>query len=179
VVPEMGWKTIEKPRAGWSVVPNLLDYEQARAAFSWEAARRELDGLPGARGLNIAHEAVDRHVTGPRRNHLALRWLGKRGEVRDFTYADLLQLTNRFANVIRHLGAAKGERVFALAGRIPELYISALGSLKNGNVFCPLFSAFGPEPIQQRIGIGDGRVLVTTVALYKRKVAELRASLPG
>ncbi len=178
-MPETSWKTIEKPRAGWRVVPNLLDYEQVRAAFSWEAARRELDGLPGARGLNIAHEAVDRHVTGPRRDHLALRWLGKRGEVRDFTYADLLQLTNRFANVIRRLGAAKGERVFALAGRIPELYISALGSLKNGNVFCPLFSAFGPEPIQQRIGIGDGRVLVTTVALYKRKVAELRASLPG
>ncbi len=175
----MSWKTIEKPRAGWRVIPNLLDYEQVRAAFSWEAARRELDGLPGARGLNIAHEAVDRHVTGPRRNHLALRWLGKRGDVRDFTYADLLQLTNRFANVIRRLGAAKGERVFVLAGRIPELYISALGSLKNGNVFCPLFSAFGPEPIQQRIGIGDGRVLVTTVALYKRKVAELRASLPG
>ena len=175
----MSWKTIEKPRAGWQVVPNLLDYEQVRAAFSWEAARRELDGLPGARGLNIAHEAVDRHGTGPRRNRLALRWLGKRGEVRDFTYADLLQLTNRFANVLRGLGVAKGERVFLLAGRIPELYISALGSLKNGNVFCPLFSAFGPEPIRQRIGIGDGRVLVTTVALYKRKVAELRASLPG
>ncbi len=178
-VLEMSWKTIEKPRGAWSVVPNLLDYEQVRAAFSWEAARRELDGLPGGRGLNIAYEAVDRHVTGPLRNHLALRWLGKRGDVRDFTYADLFQVTNRFANVLRSLGVAKGERVFLLAGRIPELYISALGSLKNGNVFCPLFSAFGPEPIRQRIGIGDGRVLVTTVPLYKRKVAELRASLPG
>ena len=66
-----------------------------------------------------------------------------------------------------------------MAGRIPELYISALGTLKTGGVFCPLFSAFGPEPIRQRIGIGDGRVLVTTTALYKRKVAELRSSLPG
>jgi acetyl-CoA synthetase len=71
----------------------------------------------------------------------------------------------------------KSERVFILSGRIPELYISALGTLKNGNVFCPLFSAFGPEPISQRIGIGDGRMLITTVALYKRKVAELRGSL--
>jgi acetyl-CoA synthetase len=173
------WKTIEKPRQGWAVVPNLLDYEQTRAGFSWEAARRALDGLPGGRGLNIAYEAVDRHAAGAHSHHLALRWLGKRGEVRDFTYEELRSLTNRFANVLKALGVGKSESVFLLAGRIPELYISALGTLKNGSVFCPLFSAFGPEPIRQRIGIGDGRVLVTTATLYKRKVAELRASLPG
>ena len=175
----MAWKTIEKPRGDWAVVPNLVDYERTRAEFSWDAARRELDGLPGGRGLNIAYEAVDRHAAGSRRDHLALRWLGKRGEVRDFTYADLCSLSNRFANVLKGLKVGKGERVFLLAGRIPELYISALGALKNGNVFCPLFSAFGPEPIHQRISIGDGRVLVTTAALYKRKVAELRSSLPN
>ncbi len=174
----MTWKTIEKPRRGWAVIPNLLDYEQSRAAFSWEDARRELDGLPGG-GLNIAYEAVDRHCLGPRGDRLALRWLGKRGEVRDFSYGDLRTLTNRFANVLGRLGIARGERVFLLAGRIPELYISALGTLKIGGVLCPLFSAFGPEPIRQRIGIGDGRVLVTTASFYKRKVADLRASLPG
>jgi acetyl-CoA synthetase len=66
-----------------------------------------------------------------------------------------------------------------LAGRIPELYITALGTLKNGSVFCPLFSAFGPEPIHQRLAIGEGDVLVTTEALYaRRKIGELRASLP-
>ena len=172
-------KIIEKPKRGWAVAPNLLDYEKVCAGFSWDVARRELDGLPGGRGLNIAHEAIDRHAAGALRDHLALRWIGKRGETRDFSYADLRALTNRFANVLRGLGLAKGERVFLLAGRVPELYISALGTLKNGNVFCPLFSAFGPEPIRQRIGIGDGRVLVTTAMLYKRKVADLRASLPG
>jgi acetyl-CoA synthetase len=175
----MTWKTIEKPQGGWAVVPNLLDYDKVRAGFSWEAARRELDGLPGGRGLNIAYEAVDRHAASALRDHLALRWLGKRGETRDFTYADLRGLTNRFANVLKRLGLSPGERVFMLTGRIPELYISALGTLKNRNVFCPLFSAFGPEPIHQRISIGDGRVLVTTTALYKRKIAELRAGLPG
>jgi acetyl-CoA synthetase len=100
----MNWRTIEKPRHGWAETPNLLDYQQTKSGFSWEAARRELDGLPGGRGLNIAHEAVDRHLAGPRRNQLALRWLGKRGEVRDFTYADLHSATNRFANVLRVLG---------------------------------------------------------------------------
>lgn len=78
----MAWKPIEKPRGDWAVVPNLVNYEQTRAAFSWETAWRTLDGLPGGRGLNIAHEAVDRHAAAARRAQLALRWLGKRGEVR-------------------------------------------------------------------------------------------------
>ncbi|MEW6296650.1 MAG: acetate--CoA ligase [Thermodesulfobacteriota bacterium] len=175
----MEWKTIEKPRQDWAVVPNLRDYAHTRATFSWEAARRYLDGLPGGRGLNIAHEAVDRHAQGPRHDHLALRWLGKRGELRDFTYSQLSRLTSRFANVLQSLGVRKGDRIFVLAGRVPELYISALGTLKNGSVFCLLFSAFGPEPIRQRLSIGDGKVLVTTAALYQRKVADLRAALPA
>jgi acetyl-CoA synthetase len=175
----MTWQTIAKPQTGWAVTPNLVDYEKIRAAFSWEEARRTLEGLPNGQGLNIAHEAVDRHAAGPRREHLALRWIGKRNEVRDFTYADLQRRTNRFANVLKKLGVGKGDRVFLLAGRIPELYISALGALKNRSVFCPLFSAFGPEPIRQRLSIGDGRVLVTTPMLYKRKVADLRTALPN
>lgn len=175
----MAWQAIEKPPQDWTFVPNLVDYEQTRAAFSWQGAQHELDGLPDRQGLNIAHEALDRHAAGARRDHLALRWLGKRDEVRDFTYADLSILTNRFANVLKKLGVGKGERVFLLAGRIPELYSSALGALKNGNVFCPLFSAFGPEPIRQRLSLGDGKVLVTTEALYKRKVAALRDALPN
>jgi acetyl-CoA synthetase len=81
---------------------------------------------------------------------------------------------------LRGLGVGKGDRVFVLAGRIPELYITALGSLKNRSVFCPLFSAFGPEPIHQRLAIGEGSVLVTTEALYnRRKIGEVRASLPN
>jgi acetyl-CoA synthetase len=65
-------------------------------------------------------------------------------------------------NMLRELGTGKGDRVFALAGRIPELYTSALGTLKNTSV-----SAFGPEPIFQRLHRGDAKVLVTTAQLYK------------
>ena len=68
--------------------------------------------------------------------------------------------------------------MFALAGRVPELYVAALGTLKYGGVFCPMFSAFGPEPIRTRMTIGQARVLVTTEALYRRKVAALREQLP-
>jgi acetyl-CoA synthetase len=139
------WPTIVKPATNRTVAPNLDDYARVRAAFSWAGARAELDGLPAGRGLNIAYEAVDRHAAGGRGDHLALRWLGKSGEVRDHTYARLRELTNRFANVLRGLGGGPGERVYALAGRIPELYVTALGTLKSRSVFCPLFSAFGPE----------------------------------
>ena len=170
---------IKKNPNGFKVAPNLSDYARTCSEFTWDKAQRDISRLPDG-GLNIAYECVDRHALGARRNQLALRWLSKSGEARDITYGALRRLTNRFANVLRDLGIGKGDRVFALAGRIPELYTAALGTLKNGSVFCPLFSAFGPEPIQQRLAIGEGDVLVTTEALYnRRKIAELRSSLPN
>ncbi len=158
--------------------PNMADYEEARARFSWAAARAELAGLPGG-ALNIAHEAVDRHLGEGLGQKTALRVLGRRGGARELTYAQLARETDRFAGVLDALGVRRGERVFVLAGRIPELYVAALGTLKRGSVFSPLFSAFGPEPIEQRLSLGDGRALVTTPALYGRKVAQLRERLPG
>jgi acetyl-CoA synthetase len=176
--PAVTWEPIRKSAQQEGVSPNLRDYVSARAAFSWDAARAQLDGLPGGRGLNIAYEAVDRHLAHGRGGHLALRWLGKQGQVLDCTYGRLAELTGRFANVLRSLGVGAGDRVYVLAGRIPELYVAALGTLKNRSVFCPMFSAFGPEPIQVRMASGQARVLVTTESLYRRKVAGLRATLP-
>jgi acetyl-CoA synthetase len=174
VIPEVIGKASRLGR----VTPNLADYAAASSTFSWERARRELDGLPGDAGLNIAHEAVDRHAAGARAEHLALRWLGKGGAVRDFTYRDLAAETSRFANVLAALGVQRGERVFVLAERIPELYIAVLGALKQRCVVSPLFSAFGPEPIYTRLALGAGSVLVTTPGLYQKKVAVLRERLP-
>jgi len=161
-----------------AVAPTLADYEAARRSFSWAGARGELDGLPGGAGLNIAHEAVDRHAAGPRADVLALRWLGRDGGRRDFTYAELSRLSNRFANALRELGVRPGDRIVSLLGRVPELQVAALGTWKLGAVFCPLFSAFGPEPIRTRLEKSRARVLVTTPALYQRKVAQSRAALP-
>lgn len=175
----MPWQPIIKNAAEKGVEPNLQNYDQACRAFSWSDARKELAGLPNAKGLNIAHEAVDRHAIGTHANHLAIRWLGKNGAVRDFSYSQLSKQTNRFANVLKKLGVTKGDRVFALAGRLPELYIAALGTFKNRSVFCPLFSAFGPEPIKARMNIGGARVLVTTETLYQRKVSKIRHELPA
>jgi acetyl-CoA synthetase len=172
-------ETIEKPLDRGQSPPVLDDYARVCASFRWGDARQALDGLPGGRGLNIAYEAVDRHVEHGRGEAVALRWIAKSGAVHDFSYCRLMAASNAFANLLESLGVKAGERVFVLSERIPELYVAALGTLKHKNVFCPMFSAFGPEPIHSRMSIGDARVLVTTERLYRRKVAELRARLPG
>ena len=172
------YERIIKPRQVPGSRANLADYDEVRRAFTWDHARALLDGLPNGRGLNIAHEAIDRHADGSRADRHALRWLGRNGALRTFTYRELKAATNRFANALRSLGMREGDGVFVLAGRIPELYIAVLGALKAKCVVTPLFSAFGPEPIATRLEIGAGRVLVTTDALYRRKVAGIRAQLP-
>ena len=173
----MGWEPIRK-RPEDRVGANLVDYDECARTFSWTDARALLDGLPGG-GLNIAHEAVDRHVKAGRGDKLALRWISRDNTIRDFSYSALGAAVNRFANVVNQNGIGKGERIFSLLGRVPELYMAALGTFKNGSVFSPLFSAFGPEPIKARMTIGDARALVTTEAFYRRKIEAWRKELPG
>ena len=160
---------IRKDLAALRVAPN--------APMNWAQARQALDGLPGG-GLNIAHEAVDRHARGPRAAKTALRWLAAAGGRRDISYAELARLSSRFANVLRQCGVAKGDVVFVLCGRIPELYAAVLGGLKCGAAVSPLFSAFGPEPLKTRINLGRGKVLVTTESLFERKVKKVAGEMP-
>lgn len=170
----MPWETIGKTARERH---NLRDYDEARASFSWEQARAALDGLPGG-GINIGHEAVDRHVAA-RGDQLALRVIAKDGGVlRDLTYRQLAAETNRFANALAALGVQAGDRLFTLATSVPELYVAVLGALKHRVVVSPLFSAFGPEPIASRMNLGSAKVLVTTDRLYKKKVAPIRDQIP-
>ncbi len=158
--------------------PNLQDYDDLYASFSWENERRHLNGLTDNQGINIAFEAIERHAGDHLRNTVALRWIRKDNSVQDFTYTDLHKLTSKFANVLEKLGVQKGERVFSFTGRIPELYITALGTLKKTAVYCPLFSVFGPEPVWQRLSKGDAKVLVTTLTQYEKKIKQLLERLP-
>ena len=169
---------IHKAAADLRVVPNLKDYTATRASFSWAQVRDELAVAPGG-GLNIGQLAVDRHACGSAGGRSAFRFLPREGGAHDLSYAELARQSNRFANVLRSLGVGKGDRLFVLAGRIPELYVAVLGALKNGSVVSPLFSAFGPEPIATRIRIGECKVLVTTAELYERKLAKMRDALPS
>ena len=168
---------IRKTAADLRLPPNFSNYQGERQVFAWDRVRAELSGLPGG-GVNICHEAVERHARGDLRDKTAFRFLARGVAARDVSFGELSVLTRRFANVLAGLGVGRGERVFVLAGRIPELYVAVLGSLRHGAVVSPLFSAFGPEPIATRVNLGAGRVLVTTDALYQRKVAAWREKMP-
>ncbi|MGE0357770.1 MAG: acetate--CoA ligase [Burkholderiales bacterium] len=160
---------IRKKAASLRLAPN--------APLGWDAARRALDGLPGG-GLNIAWEALERHARGPLAAHVAIRWHPVAGDPRAITYRELSESSSRFANVLRLRGVRKGDAVFVLCGRIPELYAAVLGGLKLGAAVSPLFAAFGPEPIATRVNLGRGKVLVTTEALNRRKVAKIAVPMP-
>jgi acetyl-CoA synthetase len=159
-----------------SDVPHhVADYNSFRQNFSWDRIAAEI-GKAG--DLNMARIAIDRHVEAGRGDTTAIRWLGVDNSKIDISYAELQQQTNRFANALASLGVARGEKVFALSGRLPGLYVSALGTLRHGAVFSSLFSAFGPDPIATRMTIGKAKVLVTTADLYETKVAGIRDRLP-
>ena len=147
------------------------------SADLWRDARTLIDGLDGK--FNIAHEALDRHVNQGHGDQIALRWSGKDGSQQDITYGDLRDMSARFANVLAAHGLHPGDSLFSLAGRVPELYAGALGTLRAGMVFTPLFSAFGPDPIRTRMEIGQANVLLTTASIYRRKIAPWRDQIPS
>jgi acetyl-CoA synthetase len=163
---------------GDQLTPEASAGAVAERAQPWRDARLKLDGLPGGHGLNIAYEAVDRHVLHGRGGHPALRCIDLDGSVQECTYQQLYVSTNEFASALDSLGVRRGDAVFTLLGRGLETYVVALGTLKHGSVLSPLFAAFGPEPIRQRLTLGHGRVLVTTAELYRRRIAGIRDQLP-
>ncbi|MEA2090837.1 MAG: acetate--CoA ligase [Campylobacterota bacterium] len=173
----MNEKWIEKNVDDSLVKPNLIDYEKECKEFNWDDVASSFDGLPSG-GLNIAHEAIDRHADGEAAKKTALLWLGRDGEKKTYSFLDMKKESAKFANVLKTLGISKGERVFTLSSRLPELYISVIGILKNQNVICPLFSQFGPEPILQRMQRGDAKVLLTTKKLFKKKITPILDKLP-
>ena len=170
----MSHPTIHKEAPALS--PNLADYDAARASFDWAEVERELAWLPGG-GLNIAYEAIDRHVRDGYGAAAAMLWEGKNGETESYSYDDLRRLTNRFANLLANLGVGKGDRVFTFMERVPEHYAAIFGALKAGCIAGPLFSAFGPDPVRDRLEDSCASVLVTQPDLRER-VAGVIANLP-
>ncbi|MCW8995843.1 MAG: acetate--CoA ligase, partial [Psychromonas sp.] len=147
---------------------NLTSYQKDYDQFTWQIAQQHI--LGGDKGINIAFEAVDRHVEEGFGQQTALRCLNKQGVKTDISYAELKEQSSRFASVLESFGIQTGDTVFGLCTRVPQLYVALLGTLKFGAVFSPLFSAFGPEPIRSRMEIGKARVLVTSEALYNKKI---------
>lgn len=173
----MNYKPIKKADINkHTIKPNLSDYRKIYNAFKWDDIYKNLDGLKNG-GINIAHEAIDRHIKTSLKDKPALFWEGKNGEQEKFSFYDLYRLTNRFANVLKGLGIEKGDRVFTFIDRTPEQYICLLGALKTGAIIGPLFSAFGPDAVKDRLQDSKARVLVTNTRLVKT-VHEILNELP-
>jgi acetyl-CoA synthetase len=174
----MPFETIAKPTAtALPVRPNISDYQAQRASFKWDDVAKELDGLPGG-GINIAYEAVDRHVAKGHGARPAILWEGKNGEQETYTFEDIAKLSNKWRDVLKTLGVKKGDRVFVFLDRIPELYAAVFGTLKAGCVIGPLFSAFGPEAVKDRMENSGAVLLLTSPDLWK-KIAQIRDQLPA
>ena len=99
-MPEESFPRIPKQSVENMPVKPNLDLERSYQNFDWEQMYQELDWLPGG-GLNKAHEAIDRHANGSKKDKLALIWEGKNGEREDYTFGDLQILTNQFVNVFK------------------------------------------------------------------------------
>jgi len=115
---------------------------------------------------------------GPLADKTALVWLGENGERKCFTFLEMKKQTAKFANVLSSLGFGKGDRIFTLSTRLPQLYIAAIGILKNRSVMCPLFSQFDLSRFLQRLVRGDAKALITTQALFDKKVRPILEKLP-
>ena len=145
---------------------NLKNYQETYKNFKWESVHAEFDWHKTGK-VNMAHEAIDRHLGKGRGDKLALIYSDKDG-TRQFTYQELSALSNRFANVLRKIGIKKGDRVFVFSPRKPQLYVSVLGILKIGAIPSPLFEAFGEGAVRDRMADAEAVALVTVPDLLGR-----------
>jgi len=158
--------SIEDPDAFW---------RKAAAEIDWFTPFRSVvEGEMGSATwfnggkLNLSHNCVDRHATGPRRDKAALIWEGEPGEVRRLTYAELHEQVQRFANVLKNLGVKKGDRVAVYMGMCPELAIALLGCARIGAIHSVIFGGFAAHAIVDRVNDSQCVAILTQDVSYRR-----------
>jgi len=146
--------------------PNMPPYEEVYRNFDWKEVEKNFSWHETGK-VNMAYEVIDRHTETWRKNKVALYYSdAKRNE--KYTFQDLKDLSNQFANVLRKIGVQKGERVFLFMPRSPEIYVSLLGTIKVGAIAGPLFEAFMEQAVRDRLENSDASALVTTPELLPR-----------
>lgn len=128
--------------------------------------------------INVAYNAVDRHVTDGKGEKKALIYEAEDGTVTEFTFSDLSKKSNKVANLLKENGIQKGDRVFLFLPRIPQLYYGFLGIVKTGAIAGTMFSAFGKDALRDRLENSGAKALFTTKELYPR-VEEVKKDLPA
>jgi acetyl-CoA synthetase len=179
-------------------------YEEAEADFEawWESWAEKLDWFepwetvlewdaPWAKWfkegkINASHNCLDRHVDAGKGDRVAYHWVGEDGETKDVTYAELLDSTKRFANVLKSLGVEKGDVVGIFMPMVPETPAAMLACARIGAVHNVVFGGFSVQSVKERMEVSDAKVLVTADATLRRgeptpmkeKVDEVLGDLP-
>ena len=146
---------------------NLKNYEEAYQSFDWKQAEKHFSWYETGK-VNLAYEAIDRHVETFRKNKVALYYKdAERNE--KYTFKEMKEWTNRAANVLKKCAdVQKGDRVFIFMPRSPELYFALLGTIKTGAIVGPLFEAFMEGAVRDRLQDSEAKVLITTPELLNR-----------
>ena len=119
-------------------------------------------------------DLADRHVLSGQAERLALRWRGRNGRKREFTYGDLAHLSNRLAAHLLARGVTSGDAVGVMLGRQPETVIAALAVWKVGGIYCPLFGDLGPDPLRARLDVAGIKLLMACEGAIASAVAPLQ-----
>ena len=157
-------------------IPNLENYEATYAKFDWQQAKNELDFFAEGK-LNAAYNAIDRHVNKGHADKIALYCVNEAGHLKKFTFKEIASLSNRLANGLHSLGVNKGDCVFVFLPRTVELYASIIAIAKIGAIVGPLFSAFGPDALKDRLIDSQAKAIITNSAL-KQKLLAIGHQLP-
>lgn len=132
-------------------------YADAIQSFDWAQVHEAL-GWGRDNEVSLGLSIVDRHVTNPR---TALIVVGRDGREHRFSYRDLSEASNRFANALRRRGIGPGDRVAGLMPRGVEVVIAIIATLKLGAIYVPVFTGFGPDAVGYRLEHCGAQVLVT------------------
>ncbi|HVG29149.1 MAG TPA: acetate--CoA ligase [Pyrinomonadaceae bacterium] len=155
-----------EPEAFWARMAEELHwFKRWDSVLKWEPPHAEW--FVGGR-TNVSYNCLDRHLATERRTKTALLWEGEPGEQRTFTYEELHREVCRFANALKKLGVAKGDRVALYMPLVPELAISMLACSRIGATHSVVFGGFSAEALKDRINDAGCKAVVTADGGYRR-----------
>ena len=111
--------------------------------------------------LNACYNCVDRHLP-EKKDDVAILWEGDDPN-RDakITYGELHQQVSVFANVLKSLGAKRGDRITLYMPMIPEAAVAMLACARIGAVHSVVFGGFSPEALAGRISDCASNIVIT------------------
>lgn len=92
----------------------------------------------------------------------------KDGKIAEYSYCEMIEEVNRFANILVSSGMKKGDRVGLFLPKCPEIYFAFLAVVKAGGVAVPLFEAFQTDGLELRLDRGAVNFLFSNSELIGR-----------